>query len=156
MSRALLLAVLGTATAADLMSPPMISLDMSSLSDIHSASSDGAGMPCNSLGADQEACHAVRAGHRGGPQVFYKFCQVGESDCQLPVASAHDHHEGELEVTTTTFLHVRSDKHAAVPKVVDTKVPAIDFDQVGCCCSAFASICSPLTWALAPLPHHHT
>lgn len=111
--------------------PPMISLDMNGLSDIHSIHSDGKGTPCNSFAADTESCHAVHAGHRNGDKVFYKFCKVGEHNCELPVATAQDHHEGEIEVTTTTFLHVRSDKHAATPKVVDAKVGAIDFDQRG-------------------------
>jgi len=123
----------GAVAFSQLAPPPVISLDLGAASDIHVTASDASGNPCNSFAADKAACHAVRVsadGHGGGGQIFYKFCEVGDHGCELPAASAQDHHEGALTVTTSTFLHVRSDQHA-LPSVVDAKVAAVDFDQRG-------------------------
>ena len=118
------------ASRVALASPPVISLDLSSIQEVRSVGTDKHGAPCNSFAADADSC----AGG-GGKKIFYKFCEVGKDTaetCELPTANAHDHHEGTLPVSQQVFLHVASNKHAG-PHVVNKAAAGntVDYSQRG-------------------------
>ena len=101
---------------------------------VGAAVKDSSGIPCNSFAADQDFCEQHKD-DVSAEKIFYKFCYVGQDTvdtCELPEANAHDHHEGEIPVTVTTTLYVRSDQHQG-PTIWNKPAAnnAIDFNQRG-------------------------
>ena len=107
----------------------MISLLLSE-SELEQGPTDLNGVPCVSSLANQVSCHDTVESEA---PVHYAFCEVSEDgpeSCPEPVASAHDHHDGDIEVITTRRLFVRSDPHKAMV-ISNELVTTIDYSQRG-------------------------
>jgi hypothetical protein len=116
--------------AAALVPPPVISLNLGESDFVHETKLDKNGVPCNSFAAHAASCETASD---DAPKRFYKFCYVNKDTaqtCALPIANAHDHNEGEIEVVRKVFLHVKSDKHKG-PVVVNNQQADLDYNQRG-------------------------
>jgi hypothetical protein len=136
LSGAVILAVAAARLSGDELSedlldlePPVISLSLAQ-SSLQSGPTDSNGIPCVSHMANKASCANLAT---KTVQTHYAFCEVSEDgpeSCPEPMATAHDHHDGEIEVMVTRKLFVKSPPHG-VATIANTPVSSVDYSQRG-------------------------
>jgi hypothetical protein len=142
---AILFALCALSAAAVDTERPVISLDLAKIGSGDKAKdyaflkhevADKKNIPCESLAANQDECSQVKnqpTKEQKKAKTYYAFCYVGKDDansCPEPEASAHDHHDGDLQVQKKVMLVIDSPPHSG-PQMVKKIVSHINYKRRG-------------------------